>query len=49
MGLSSVNTFEPVAKPDSNLMWKVPKTWSFEDGATIPFIYASVNIPDFQN
>ncbi|XP_065212309.1 fatty acid synthase-like [Planococcus citri] len=40
MGLGYYNPLEPPQKPDPLLSWNVPKTWSLEDAATVPLIYA---------
>lgn len=42
MGLGHYNPLEPIKEPDSLFTWNVPKSWSLEDAATVPMIYAQV-------
>ncbi|KAL6953874.1 fatty-acid synthase system [Sarracenia purpurea var. burkii] len=40
MGLSLIDSNDPISKPDPFLKWKVPKDWTLEEAATVPFTYA---------
>ncbi|KAL6953872.1 fatty-acid synthase system [Sarracenia purpurea var. burkii] len=39
MGLSLIDSNDPISKPDPILKWKVPKDWTLEEAATVPFNY----------
>lgn len=43
MGLATISSHESFSKVDLNLSWYVPKEWSLEEAATVPYSYSQVS------
>lgn len=49
MGLALVNTSKSISEVDPILMWQIPKDWSLQNAATVPFVYAQVNVYTYKH